>query len=327
MAEHDAGSIWVVLSDVPRPGEGELSVAVAGVLSDGREVLAGVDALGDRHLLIPLNAAEQFGNIGTGRALQLRMVQLPRGRYASAVCVDRRLDEVFGQFARELLTSVAMSGKPARDMRMSYDRWRALFAEQAGTSLSKEAEVGLLGELTCLKELLERGGGVAIWKGADRASHDFRSGVHHLEVKSTVAREGLSISIHGVEQLEAPVGDSLHVVVYRFEESSTGNSLVSLIREIEAVVDDLSQFELQLRASGFRWEHSASYETRYRTVRAVAYNALDDDFPKIVGLSFLGGSMPAGTTGLGYRVDLSGAIPIPITPAEWSATLMALVES
>jgi len=324
MADHDFGSVWAVLSTTPLPDADGLNVASVGILADGREVIAGLDSKGDRHMLVPLLPAEQFRDIGAGRALQLRTVLLPAGRYAGAICRDRRLDEVFGQFARELMDSIMQSGKPGRDMKVAYEHWRALFAEPATPALSEGERIGLLGELLTLREVLSVGAKCEVWRGPSGAAHDFRTGIEHIEVKSTLRREGVFVTIHGVEQLSAPLGENLHLIVHRLEESDGGVSLNSLVREVERVVDDVTLFETKLRDAGFRWEHFESYETRYRVVETVMFNVLDEEFPKIVERSFEGGRMPAGTTELSYVIDLSGPAPRPIPSTSANAVLHRL---
>lgn len=313
MVEHDLVSIWSVLSESPVTEDRSLAVAPAAALADGREVLAGLDVSGNRHVLVPLLPSEQFSDAGRGRALQLRLVHLPEGRYASAVCTDQRLEDVFSQFCRELVDSVITSGKPGRDMRVAFGRWRALFSDGPGQRLSKPEEIGLLGELLTLRAILAVGGAVASWEGPTKALHDFRRGKHHLEVKSTLGREGLRVSVHGVDQLAVVPGEELHLLVYRFVESEAGSSLLDVIRDIELVVDDLVHFEVQLRRAGFDWQVASSYEAPYAVVENPCFDVLTKAFPRVVSESFIGGVMPAGTMQLSYVIDLSGPFPAPIS--------------
>jgi hypothetical protein len=304
MSKYDLKSIWAVLSETTVRAGQSLVVATATHLEDGREVLVGIDAGSNRHVLFPLLAAEQFGDAGQRLNLQLRLVELPEGRYASAVCTDRRLDEVFAQFAGELIDSVLHSGKPGRDMRNAFGRWLALFSESPGERLSKSEEIGLLAELLTLSRVLSVGGSVASWAGPDKALHDFRLEGSHLEVKATLAREGLRVSVHGVGQLDAEEGDNLHLLVYRFEESAAGASLVEVIREIESEVDNVVLFEQLLRRSGFDWQRSSAYETKYG-FESLCFDVLQVQFPRIVPSSFTDGAPPLGTSQLTYVIDVS----------------------
>lgn len=313
MGDHNLVTIWTVLSQAAPPTDGSLVLAPAASLADGRQVLAGLDRQGDRHVLVPLLASEQFRNAGQGRALQLRVVQLPEGRFASTICTDRRLDDIFVQFGRELVGSIVNSGKPGRDMRVAFGRWRSLFSDGPGTRLTRSEEIGLLAELITLRALLELGGSVDSWHGPSKALHDFRAGPNHLEVKATLAREGLAVTIHGVDQLDVPSGEWLNLLVYRFAESEAGTSLVDVIREVEAVVDDLPHFEVQLRKSGFDWQYASSYETGFVVSDSRCFDVLVPGFPRIVSDSFSGGSMPDRTMRLSYVADLSGPTPEPLS--------------
>lgn len=326
MVSYDLPSIWTVLAEAPIPDGRSLTVSPALTLADGREVLAGIDVLGNRHVLVPLLAAEQFGDAGQGKPLQLRAVQLPEGRYASTVCTDRRLDDVFSQFSRELVESVIASGKPGRDMRIAFGRWRALFSETPGPRLNKLEEIGLLGELLALRSLLGAGGSVVSWEGPTKSMHDFQSRDCHVEVKSTLAREGLRVTIHGVEQLDAANSEALYLLVYRLEESISGESLVDLIRDIEATVDDLMLFEGRLRQAGFEWHQAASYETRYSPSQVLCFDVLQPSFPRIVPSSFTGSIIPPGTLQLSYVADLTGPFPEPLPDSGLEAIFLALAE-
>jgi hypothetical protein len=130
-----------------------------------------------------------------------------------------------------------------------------------------------------------------------------------------------------VEQLSAPRHESLHLIVYRFEESDSGISLAAAIHAVEAEVDDLVLFESRLYAAGFRWEHIGSYETQYRVVSSLAFDVLKEGFPRIVGETFVGALMPPGTMQLAYVVDLSGPTPVPLSKVEHEDLICAMAES
>jgi len=316
-------AIWAVLSETPAEGIDSLVVSPAATLDDGREILAGLDTMGNRHVLVPLRASDQFGDAGSGAALQLRLVEVAGKRFASAVSTDRRLDDVFAQFAKELVESVVASGKPGRDMRLAFGRWRALFAPSPVGRLTKAEEIGLLGELLTLKALLEAGGSVAVWEGPSKALHDFRREVCHVEVKATLAREGLRISIHGVDQLSVGDGEELHLLVYRFSESATGQSLIDVIRAAELNVDDLVMFERKLKQSGFEWAWAHDYKTKY-DFEVLCFNVLETGFPRITPKSFVGSGMPLGTMQLTYVADLSGASPVPVGATEMDRVIRSI---
>lgn len=310
--QHLLTSVWEVLSERPAAGGQSLAVAPALSLPDGREILAGVDSLGNRHVLVPLLPAEQFGDAGHGKTLQLKLIVLPEGRFAATVCLDRRLDDIFSQFAKELVESVQESGKPGRDMRIAFGRWRALFSEPAGQRLTKLEEIGLFGELLTLREVLVAGGTVSTWDGPNKSLHDFRLNGWRVEIKTTLAREGLRITVHGVEQLSVPATEDLHLLVYRLEESHTGMNLPELVRDVEMLVDDLVEFELRVRKSGFDWQDAPHYRTKYTAAEVIGFDVSQPGFPKIVPSSFVEGQVPRGTFQLAYVVDLSGPSPTPV---------------
>ena len=58
-----------------------------------------------------------------------------------------------------------------------------------------------------------------MWTGPDGSEYDFFAGGQALEVKTTLRRQGIILTIHGHDQLDTPQGGNLHVAVLLIEET------------------------------------------------------------------------------------------------------------
>lgn len=321
-------SIWSVLATPATTHKNGIHAAPTGLSIDAGEVLAGVDAESNRHLLIPLLPGEAFAQDLSGDAVQLRRVDRNRTAYLSAVCISRELDDVFAQFGREISADLPDAPSAVGHVVAAVARWRRLFADASRRGpLTEPQVIGLLAELHLLEEVLKDDPvrSLAVWTGPDRSQHDFRSGPAAAEVKATLAREGRRIRISSVEQLHAPQGCSLTLAHTRFERHSAGDSLPAAVDRILALNVEQNGFEKKLLEAGYRRKHESLYTSdRYRIVDRRFYNVLDPSFPKITPSSFTGGTVPAGVESLTYTVDITNEPPHPLDAATIAAVIHAL---
>lgn len=327
MADPDLATIWTVLQTEASPAGG-VEASGTGIRLRAGEVLAGADALGRRHLLVPLRPGEAFAEDRSGRSVHLLRLDHAGTRYLSAVCLNLDLDGVFTQFANELLSDLADAASGARAAVDALERWRQLFsgADESGR-LGEPLLVGLLGELLVLETLLTRDDRrcLDVWTGPEGHQHDFRAGDRALEVKSTVIREGRVVSISSIDQLEPPPIGSLHLVHFRFEAAPDGDSLPAAIRRIRKLGIELGLFHSMLHSVGYLAPHEKHYERRtYRVVDRRAYDVEGPSFPRITQASFLHGGVPAGVLRISYSIDLSNEPPDPLSDDEYETVLTAI---
>ena len=321
---HDLSSIWTVLAAGPGIAS-ELAVAPLGLAVRAGEILVGIDENENRHLLVPLLPGEAFAAEASSRTVHLVGVNHAGMRFMSAVCLSRDLDDVFSQFCRELVLAIQLSDSPARDTRAAIARWRDLFSEEgAGGLLSANSQLGLFGELTFLKRVLEGdlSGRTACWKGPAMSQHDFRWAGVAIEIKATRSREGRRIPISSVEQLVSPPGSELYLAHYRFEDDPAAGSLVDLVAAVETLSVDRDAFLEQLSAYGYDTRRSDAYGTlRLRETEFRMYDVNAVGFPRITPSSFVHGRVPAGTEALSYTIDISNEPPHPLAEIEVSRIL------
>lgn len=321
----DLLAIWTILDTEATTDQNGLHAVSTGLAVAAGEILAGVDAAANRHLLVPLLPGEAFAQDLTGSAVQLHRITESGTTYLSAVCLIRDLDDIFIQFARELSRELPQSQSPAKDVVGAFALWKKLFADAMSQGgLTEPQQIGLLAELQLLERIvvLDPERDLEVWTGPDRSQHDFRRGTHAVEVKATLAREGRRIGISSVEQLNSPPGVKLILVHTRFERDATGDSLPLAVDRVLALSVGSTAFEKLLLAAGYRQKHAPLYAShRYRTVDQRFYDVQDPAFPKIAPASFQGGVLPPGIENLSYTIDISNEPPFPLSQAAASEIL------
>ena len=141
--------------------------------------------------------------------------------------------------------------------------WQAFMA-RTHRPLSSDAQVGLLGELWMLRLLTDTslsGGALDCWQGPLRAAQDFHVRGGAIEVKSTVRTGAFLTRINSIEQLDSN-RFPIFLCALRFEENSSGISLVQLVTELRqrfAEAGVQRRFEALLMVMGYLDEHAPQY--------------------------------------------------------------------
>lgn len=317
MPDTDLSAAWMVLETEAAATTEGIHVVSAGTHVLAGDVLVGVDHLGRRHVLIPLRDGEAFADDRRGRAVHIVRLELRGGSYLSAVCLDSDLDEVFAQFADELLADIVADASPARAAIRTLDRWRRLFSDAEPTGLLSEPQIiGLLAELLVLEEVLasDEARRLDCWTGPHGSEHDFRRGAHAVEVKATLLREGRVVPISSVDQLDPPVDGSLHLVHHRFEPDPAGDTLPAAVGRVLGTGVPPKELESKLQKVGYRTAEADHYNERaYRLVDRRTYDTDSTAFPRVIPGSFPAGTVPPGVLRLSYSIDLTNEPPSPLT--------------
>lgn len=179
-----------------------------------------------------------------------------------------------------------------------WKRWRELL----GNANRDRRAYSALGELLALEQLRLQGAD-ARWIGPLRGSVDIESVDASYEVKSTLSRYGSVVHIAGQFQLMRSKHPSLFLIHLRFEPSSVGDSIDSVVRRLVDLGMDANELDTSLAKDGFHAGGAARTEI-YRLLESTIY-AVNDDFPCVTPSSFLTGAIPAGIVSIEYDVDLS----------------------
>ncbi|MFT7043837.1 MAG: hypothetical protein ACJAW7_002600 [Candidatus Azotimanducaceae bacterium] len=203
---------------------------------------------------------------------------------------DSSLKDLFSAISADLVdaSSKAESEKGAVLIFMSRVlRWSALLEERKRSGLSFSQQLGLLGELYLLGWVLERNlvsaeTLVRGWRGPDGDARDINLGATSVEVKATLGTAKNVLTISSLDQLDA--GTRQLVITHcRFSPSDNGESLGSLISEIETVLGRFTNarsiFWRKLHLVGF--DPDAEYvDNSYELLKKTLYE-VSENFPRL----------------------------------------------
>jgi Putative PD-(D/E)XK family member, (DUF4420) len=219
----------------------------------------------------------------------------------------------------------AMDAEPGADdrrlLRVFLGRIRAWqeFMRKGAQPLSPESEIGLVGELTLLRAIIDAGmplaSAIESWVGPLDGVRDFEIGTGSLEVKATLSAAGFPAKIGSLEQLDDSVRQPLFVAGARLRQTETGQSLSELVEEMRDVAADEPEavrlLSERLIAAGYFDAHADPYVRRFALVDTRVVE-VKEGFPRLTR-----GSVPLGIIRGTYEIDLDKAAgpSIPVADA------------
>ena len=276
------------------------------------EVLAAVDTDDNFVVLVPLSHGEDVPVDKSGSSVRLKRYETAGKAYVGVVCLKPDLNDIFLMFVRDLLESLPTRGNACETVVDALYRWRILFAEADQNGLLSLPQIaGLLAELQTLEKILTTDPlrDLGVWTGPNKSQHDFRTAAHALEVKATMAREGLRLQISSVEQLNSADDVTLHLAAYRYEPDPAGDSVPAAVARIRNLHVHPGTFDKLLLKSGYRGQFADIYQGyRLKVTGHYVYDVKKTDFPRITPASFVSGVVPIGTESISYTINLSGSL-------------------
>ena len=184
------------------------------------------------------------------------------------------------------------------------------FMRKGSQILSPEAEVGLVGELAALLEIIEAGisatAAIEGWLGPLDGVQDFELGTGALEIKSTLSSTGFPARIGSLEQLDDTIRQPLFVVGKRMRQTESGLGLPDLVDALrlaaKADPGATSALDDRLVAAGYFDAHAGRYPRRF-TVADTLVIEVGDEFPRLTI-----GRVPFGITEAAYGIDLDKVV-------------------
>ncbi|ORB66673.1 PD-(D/E)XK motif protein [Mycolicibacterium tusciae] len=309
-------------SQNPPPGTG---LAVLPILATER-VYVGLDGQSRQHLLLTHeNDTPPTTDIAT-LAVSTRnlIINNVRRDLVDVVCLFPSLAEVFDYFIVAVIDRLERFDEgPTEAVEAVLQEWRQFLTASPGPP-SHDKIATLIGELLLVADAVDVGGATAFnsWVGPSGARHDFRQGPDAIEVKTTKSHTGYRITVHGEDQLVPPDGGRLLLHLVRLEYvPGSGYSVASLVnhllsRGISAQKLFKALADAKILATDLPATADVTFEVRERITFRV-----DDDMPRIVPTTFVGGKRPSGVLDLSYVVDLQSRVNDALTPAEYSDLL------
>ena len=296
-------------------GDGVLEVPSvdAGVPTGYGSARYAIGPSGEPRLLVPCGDLAMPKGLPSTRNLQISIarftVQGRSVRFVDVTCVNRQLDPVFAELADEVLFRLGSGRGPVDAVATTIADFVELLASRGTEEVDRSVILGLLGELLILERLVELDTtAVDAWVGPFEQRHDFRRGVHAIEVKTSGRSDAKVVRIHGIDQLLEPTGGTLALFHVRLERAQHGSISVSSVCD-RVLKKGVSHHVLSrgLAELGCRDPASPEWnEARYE-VEGIGAFSVSEGFPRIVPNSFHQGVAPAGVRDLSYCIDLDAA--------------------
>ncbi|MFI8235800.1 PD-(D/E)XK motif protein [Streptomyces sp. NPDC085866] len=314
---------WTALEAEQTTGRHRLRVSQLPVTTDQGSLAAGIDHEGHRHVLVPVHTHRKIRTNLDGPVLRLRKRPLEDDEtyqtYADLTCLRTDLNDLFTELCVNVLSAVAtLPQNPVKALYGVLDRWKALFQGQSAP-LGPEQIAGLFGELLVLKRLLDRDSSAhRLWRGPKGHPHDFVAGKAAVEVKTSGAAGGRKPRIHGLDQLDPPLGGTLCLVWFRLESSDSSASGLGFLELLEQTLhscDDESALLEMLAATGYRSVDAEKYRSIRFVVGEERWYRVTSDFPRLTTQTLLEAGVPLSVLDVEYTIDLSKDAPSPM-PAD-----------
>jgi len=186
-------------------------------------------------------------------------------------------------------------------------RWQDLLKLSQGKYMSREMQMGLFTELTCLKGILEPRVGIkqaiTSWVGPEADKQDFLLDKCILEVKSYRTSKTQAANISSLGQLYSEK-EPIYLISYALTTSDNGQSVNDLIGEIELLIEEedsglIEVFNLKLDGYGYMPDMPDMPLIKFIVDSEKAYH-VSDEFPKLIPAD-----TPPEIFNLKYAVDLS----------------------
>ncbi len=208
----------------------------------------------------------------------------------SVVLADNQLKDLFSAISHDLVNASASASTEAAAAQVFISRlgrWAELLEERRHNGLAFSQQLGLLGELCFLVEVLEKSWvtpttAITGWRGPDGDTRDISLGAISVEVKAALATSRRVLKISSLDQLDTEDGQ-LVVSRYQFSRADTGISLAGLITNIESILRPLSAewSDLWRKLYLLGYDPKADYtDAAYIQVDRDLY-LIEGDFPRL----------------------------------------------
>ena len=231
-----------------------------------------------------------------------KYLELAASRYIDvsllSAVVDEVLNEISGDSPQEIIDTC----------KRVIDRWKRILSLESRQKLSLIEQIGLIGELICLKHFLETDvlQDIASWTGPDGGVHDFEFAHRSIEVKTTMSPGSKTVNISGLWQLEQTYDVPLLLLHLEIRPDPVGTTIGDLYDSIvSSAGNQVERLNLLLLNIGFDPSRRNEYSSfTFEFVQIAAYEILDD-FPKLTSRSLIELDPTGRISDVAYTIDLS----------------------
>ncbi|MGY5120548.1 PD-(D/E)XK motif protein [Streptomyces sp. 900105755] len=187
--------------------------------------------------------------------------------------------------------------------------WQQLMRTVGVDGLGKEARRGLYGELHFLREHLLDNlpplSAVEAWTGPEGTNQDFQLPACAVEVKSTVAKNPVTLRIASERQLDDTGVSRLFLLLVSLDERRGGsgeslNTTVDRVRSLLLSPVAVARLDTQLARIGYFPHQRELYDEPRYTLRRVDMWNVSGSFPRLVEAD-----LPAGVGDCSYEISVS----------------------
>ena len=206
--------------------------------------------------------------------------------------------------------------------------WQQLLRRLGSGGLSREAQIGLWGELWVLREVVGPVAGVqgAVdgWRGPLGADQDFQLGGICIEVKASTATSLESLAISSERQLDVP--DDVQLILFGLSLDARpkhGETLPEIVQSVRAKASEIGILHLldpRLELAGYSNTDNETYGEVGYTVRSIKAFRVECGFPRIVAAD-----LPNGITDVSYVIALTSCDEFQLAECCPEKTLEGLV--
>lgn len=180
------------------------------------------------------------------------------------------------------------------------------FMRKGTQALSAETEIGLIGELTVLRAIIDAGVPSALaiesWVGPLDGVQDFELGTGALEVKTTLSATGFPAKIGSLEQLDDSTRQPLFMAGARLRQTESGQNLPAFVEALNLTIRGVAEAERllteRLLAAGYIDAHAGRYPRRFE-LSGIRVIEVSQDFPRLTS-----GNVSTGIKRATYEIDL-----------------------
>lgn len=244
--------------------------------------------------------------------LSLKNIQLKLSKYndeytLTLTLLENDYKDLFSVVCVDLAKTIELTSNINTAVSIIYSRllrWSELLSKKGRKGMTLNEQRGLIGELSFLKMILERKNlhipsVIQGWRGPEGDTNDLSVNGGRVEVKAQMASQAKGIKVSSLQQLDDD-GSNLFVALFRISPAEKGDSLKSLITEIESFlimdVELLFEFRRKYLLSGY--DNDAEYADHMYSVAEPNFYNVDNNFPRLIP-----SNVSEGISTVNYFVD------------------------
>lgn len=280
------------------------------------EIFRALDHLG-RRILFLVHGRASFSGIALPKIAGIEVAARVRSeddKGILSVTLENADDaDIFTRFSDDIIETVSAAPDEVSAVQSFVGRtwkWHALLKGARKPTLSREVQLGLIGELWTLLYVIapSRGLSTAVmgWRGSQRAPKDFELSDLCIECKARGAASRNKVRISSEHQLDDVTGHRVILLVHTFASASREDVGALDVHEAverlrSAIISDAPHaskaFETALEETGYDDTHEYDMIVLHRACEAYHVR---DGFPRIVP-----GVFPKGPIEVAYDLPLS----------------------